>query len=71
MTRPDGPSPVRTSAQGGTEPPQSAGHPVVCSCGWVSRTGGAIFARVEEAFADHLFREAYRLRREREFEAKV
>ena len=42
MTLPDGPSPVRTAAQGGTEPPQSEGHPGVAGNERLTALAGAV-----------------------------
>ena len=42
MTLPGGPSPVRTSAQGGTEPPQSEGHPGVPGNERLTALAGAV-----------------------------
>lgn len=35
------------------------GWEAVCSCGWTTRTGGAIEARIREAVADHKHAAAY------------
>lgn len=32
-----------------------AGFDVTCTCGWASRTGGAVRVRIEEAISDHRF----------------
>lgn len=37
------------------------GYDAECSCGWESKTGGAIMARVEDAVWDHKFDVAHGL----------